>query len=48
MSEFKKHYFKVPKNINKMTDEQLSAFADEIYEELLKAFESDKKYEGKQ
>ena len=43
MSELKKHYFKVPKNIKNMTEEELSAYADELYIAILDAFEEDKK-----
>ena len=43
MSELKKHYFKVPKNIKNMTEEELSAYADELYTKILDAFEEDKK-----
>jgi len=42
LSELKKHYFKVPKNIKNMTEEELSAYADQLYTEILKAFEGDK------
>ena len=43
MSELKKHYFKVPKNIKNMTEEELSAYADQLYTEILEALEKEKK-----
>ena len=43
MSDLKKHYFKVPKNIKNVTEEELSAYADELYTKIFEAFEEDKK-----
>lgn len=31
----KRHYFKMPKNISKMTDAEIDAFAAELYERLM-------------
>jgi hypothetical protein len=36
MNDKKKQFFKVPQDINTMTDEQLDQWADEIYEALVK------------
>ena len=41
MIEKKKHFFPVAKNIKKMTEEELSAYADELYLQILDAFEKD-------
>jgi len=35
MSEIKKNYFKVPQNLQKMTDEEISEWANAMYEVLL-------------
>lgn len=35
MNEKKKQFFKVPKDINTMTDEQLDQWADEIIDMLI-------------
>jgi len=43
MSELKKHFFKVPKNIKNMTEEELSVYADQLYIAILDVFEEDKK-----
>ena len=36
MNEKKKQFFKVPQDINTMTDEQLDQWADEIIDMLIK------------
>lgn len=46
-TEKKKHFFSVPKNIKKMTEEQLSAYADELYLQILDAFEKDDRKKSK-
>jgi hypothetical protein len=47
MTEKKKHFFSVPKNIKKMTEAELSAYADELYLQILDAFEQDDRKKSK-
>lgn len=47
MSEKKKHFFPVTKNIKKMTEEELSEYADELYLQILDAFEQDDRKKSK-
>jgi hypothetical protein len=47
MSEKKKHFFPVAKNIKKMTEEELSEYADELYLQILDAFEKDDRRKSK-
>jgi hypothetical protein len=47
MTEKKKHFISVPKNIKKMTEEELSAYADELYIQIFSAFEKDDRKKSK-
>jgi len=47
MSEKKKHFFPVAKNIKKMNEEELSEYADELYLQILDAFEKDDRKKSK-
>jgi hypothetical protein len=47
MTEKKKHFISVPKNIKKMTEAELSAYADELYLQILDAFEKDDRKKSK-
>ena len=37
----KRNYYKVPKNVSEMTEEELEAFASAIYENLMAKFTTD-------
>ncbi len=37
----KRHYYKVPKKVSEMTEEELEAFASAMYENLMAKFASD-------
>ena len=37
----KRNYYKVPKNVSEMTEEELEAFASAMYENLMAKFASD-------
>ena len=37
----KRYYYKVPKNVSEMTEEELEAFASAMYENLMVKFASD-------
>ena len=37
----KRNYYKVPKNVSEMTEEELEAFASAVYENLMANFASD-------
>ena len=45
MSEIKKHYFEVPKNIKEMTEEERKAFAHNLWLSMVKALKEDKNKE---
>ncbi len=47
MTEKKKHFISVPKNIKKMTEAELSAYADELYIQIFSAFEKDDRKKSK-
>jgi hypothetical protein len=47
MTEKKKHFFSVAKNIKKMTEEELSEYADELYLQILDAFQQDDRKKSK-
>ena len=47
MTEKKKHFISVPKNIKKMTEEELSAYADELYIQIFSAFAKDDRKKSK-
>lgn len=36
-----RNYYKVPKNVSEMTEEELEAFASAMYENLMAKFNSD-------
>ena len=40
----KRNYYKVPKNVSEMTEEELEAFASAVYENMMAKF--DKDYSG--
>ena len=42
MNDKKKQFFKVPQDINTMTDEQLDQWADEIYQALFEEQKTNK------
>ena len=37
----KRYYYKVPKNFNEMTEEELEAFASAVYDDMMAKFASD-------
>jgi hypothetical protein len=37
----KRNYYKVPKNVGEMTEEELEAFASAVYEDLMAKFTKD-------
>ena len=37
----KRNYYKMPKNVSEMTDEELEAFASAVYENLMAKFAND-------
>ena len=37
----KRNYYKVPKNVSEMTEEEIEAFASAMYENLMAKFASD-------
>jgi hypothetical protein len=37
----KRYYYKVPKNVSEMTEEELEAFASAMYENLMAKFAED-------
>ena len=37
----KRNYYKVPKNVREMTEEELEAFASAIYDNMMAKFTSD-------
>jgi len=37
----KRHYYKVPKKVSEMTEEELEAFASAVYENMMAKFAED-------
>ena len=37
----KRYYYKVPKNVSEMTEEELEAFASAVYDNMMAKFASD-------